>query len=411
MFGNYLKKINKNVNLFLKLYFLIGGVAIFIFFIIYTNTLIQKARKDAQIPPKIFARFVSYSTDDNFESLMINYLLEEVIGNIKNPIIVTDANKNPKYWKNIGVEENIHFDYLDEDERERVFKYLKYMNNEKNIIPITLGDKEEVINYAFYSESATLRQLRLMPYLEMSFVLLFVLFGVYGITIIKKSEKNLIWIGLAKETAHQFGTPISSLIAWSDILKTKISEQSYDESLLSMVSHMQADIEQLKKVVSRFGKVGSVIEMQPTQLDKLIEETISYFNKRLPHLSKKINILFINKIRDKVLNIDPDLIKWSLENMFRNSIDAMQLKGGNIIVIAFSKDKETSILIKDEGKGISRSMYAKIFEPGITTKSRGWGLGLSLAKRIVEDYHKGKIKVLDSIVGEGSTFEIILPED
>jgi len=215
---------------------------------------------------------------------------------------------------------------------------------------------------------------------------------------------------LAKETAHQFGTPISSLLAWSDVLKMRIENKYNDTEMMEMLDFMKTDVRHLQRVVNRFGKVGSTIKLQPYSIQSVIDETIRYFEDRLPVKDHKIVFHLISKLDDRMINIDSELIKWTMENLIKNCIDAMKLKGGNIIITAFCKEKWTYILIKDEGIGLPKSEFTKIFEPGVTSKKRGWGLGLSLAKRIIEDYHKGKIKVLESTINEGTTFEICLPD-
>jgi signal transduction histidine kinase len=271
-------------------------------------------------------------------------------------------------------------------------------------------ENDSIINYAFFSESRAMKQLRLMPFVEVAFVLLFVLFGVYAILFFKRNEKDILWVGMAKEMAHQLGTPISSLLGWIDVLSNRVESSSKDSDLKKLVQFMENDVEQLRKVGNRFGKIGSEIELKPVILHDLIQESVDYYKERLPHLTHKIDIIFISKIQNIKVNVDPDLIKWAIENLIKNAIDAMQKKGGSIILIAFQDKNKTHIIVQDEGKGIAKSMQTKIFEPGVSTKSRGWGLGLSLAKRIVEDFYKGKIHVIHSVVDEGSTIEISIPE-
>jgi len=176
-----------------------------------------------------------------------------------------------------------------------------------------------------------------------------------------------------------------------------------------IVQYMTADLEHLKNIASRFGKVGSITKLEPQNLDEIISATVEYFRERMPHLGNKIDIHYIGKIEGVQVLMDKELIKWTLENLIKNCVDAMSNKGGNIIITATMKKPWIYIQIRDEGKGIPHRQWKSIFEPGVTTKTRGWGLGLSLAKRIIEEYHNGHIKVLQSSLGEGTTFEIKLP--
>ncbi len=411
VFGKQQRKIFRHPNLLIKLYFTIGSVLLFVFFIIYTNYLLRNFRHEAQVVPNLFARFFSYSAEEEWESLLSQYVFEEIIANIDYPIILTDSEKKPLYWKNIGIKENVLFGELRSEDQDLLLRNLRRMESDRNIIPLYYSTQNDsLINYAFYSESRAMRQLRLMPYLEALFVLLFVLFGVYAILFFKRNEKDILWVGMAKEMAHQLGTPISSLLGWIDVLSARLERISQDSDLTKFLHFMENDVEQLRKVGHRFGKIGSDIELKPVILHDIIQESVDYFKDRLPHLTHKIDIVFISKIQNKLVNVDPDLIKWAIENLLKNAIDAMQKRGGNIIVTAFQENKKTNIIVQDEGKGIPKSMQTKIFEPGVSTKIRGWGLGLSLAKRIVEDFHRGKIQVIHSVVDEGSTIEISIPE-
>jgi len=410
-FGKKLKNSNSSRSLMLRLYFIIGSIIILLFFILYTNFLLKSAREEARIVPNLFARFMNFSGSENFDQLLAQYIFEEVIIKIDYPIIVTDDDSNPLYWKNLEIDETKRIDDLDAADTEKLMQKLKKMIRGNHKIELKYNAFEDkTLGYVYYDEPSSLKQLQYVPYLEMILILVFVLFGFYGIVFLKRSEKNMIWMGLAKETAHQFGTPITSLLGWIDLLESRFA--TLDDSVyLEMLENMKIDIEQLRKVAFRFGKVGSSITLQTTDLIKTINDTIVYFQKRLPSKENEIVIHMITKLENRPIKVDEDLIKWTLENMIKNCIDAMHMKGGNIFITIVGNEKHTSILIKDEGKGIPKSNFQKIFEPGITSKERGWGLGLSLAKRIVEEFHHGKIRVLESNIGEGTTFEILLPNN
>jgi signal transduction histidine kinase len=494
-----------NRNDLIRIYFILGSLVLMGIFIIYTNILIQNAKEDAQLVPKIFAKYIAYTDsylknaeinstlvpelfatyltfvpEDNYEAKIAGYIRDEFIQKITYPVILTDNTRKPTYWKNMDIDENIRFDDLNYQQQRKLLHYIHTMSEipvkykkkiinyvyylppmtfqdfvkqidypiivtDKNRIPlywrnigiqenltysqlsqfdrrllsikvmgmyeIPLQSKEDNLGYVYFKASKSLQQIRYMTIVELLLVLGFITFGVYGLLLLRKTEKDTLWVSLAKETAHQFGTPITSLMGWIDFLKVKISGVDNYSELSLLLDHMSADVEHLKNIAFRFGKVGSSIQLMPFNLNLLIEETVSYFDERLPHLGSKISIHYISTIQDHVVKIEPDLIKWTLENIIKNCIDAMTQKGGNIIITATYKNPYITILIKDEGKGMPKSMFHKIFEPGVTTKSRGWGLGLSLAKRIIEDYHHGKIRVLESTVGEGTTLEITLKEE
>lgn len=366
---------------------------------------------ERQVVPNLFAHFFSYSTEDDWESRLSQYVFHEIVAKIDYPIILTDFEMTPLYWKNVGVDEGYLFNEIPQDKRKVILRQLDKMERKKTVIPLHFRSGDEcIINYAFYSESSAMKHLKMIPYLGVAFVLLFAILGVYATHSIKRNEKNVIWVGMAKEMAHQLGTPISSLLGWINLLLSKTSAAPDSDGFEKIVRYMETDVELLSKVANRFGKIGSEIELKPTNLDNLIQESVEYYKQRLPHITNKIDIIYISKIQKKLIYIEPDLIKWAIDNLLKNAIDAMQMRGGSIIVIAVQEKNHTNILVKDEGKGIPKTQFNKIFEPGISSKERGWGLGLSLSKRIIEEFHKGKIHVVHSIINEGTTFEISLPE-
>ena len=401
------KRLKKDSNFILKIYFFSGSAFLLVFIVFYSNILLRNTKKDSEILPNLLAKYFSVVGDKNFESHMITYFNDGLIQKIDYPLIITDAEGIPQLWKNVGVSEDIstQYDFLSNLEKDLLINTIKKLPYK---IPQLYGDK--VFGYVHYGDSKTVKYLRYMPFFEMGLILSFIAFGFYGFILVRRSEKNSLWVGLAKETAHQFGTPLSSLLAWMDLLQMKLME-SGDDTMMSWIDNMRADVKHLQKVANRFGKVGSNIKRNPHSIHEMIQQTVDYFDKRLPNLNNKITLHVISKIEGKLALIDADLIRWTLENVLKNSIDAMTQKGGDIIITCFSAKKNISILVKDSGKGIPKSDFNKIFEPGITSKDRGWGLGLSLAKRIIEDYHKGKIRVLESTVGEGTTIEIMLPEE
>ena len=406
-FGKLQKKTSRR-NRFVTGYFVIGSIILLIFFILYTNMLLRDIRKDVQVVPDLYSKFLGLPADVNLEHFLFQYFMEEIIPRIDYPIILADSLKTPFSWENIDIEQK-EFKDLDERQQKILTSMVKKMEAQGSMIPLKFNrDDPKIYGWVYFGDSHTLTQLKMMPYIDMGLIVVFLLLGIYGIIIIKKGERNIIWVGLAKETAHQFGTPLSSLRGWIDIMEMKLQENGDDTEMIAMLENMKGDVSRLSKIASRFGKVGSVIICQGCSLHDIITATIEHFKHRLPTESKKIEIKYISEIKDLKIEIDADLITWTLENLIKNAIDAMQNKDGTITVKAFSQKGKTYIHVSDQGVGMPKSLFKKIFIPGTTSKERGWGLGLSLAKRIIEEYHKGKIRVLESEVGKGTTFEIVL---
>ena len=262
--------------------------------------------------------------------------------------------------------------------------------------PIEIELPDEGKQFIFYQESSLSKELRYYPYLELGIISLFIMLGYYLFNSSRKSEQNRVWVGLAKETAHQLGTPLTSLMAWVEYLKSKNVE---------LTDEMEKDVKRLETITSRFSKIGSAPQLEPFDLVDELEETKEYIRTRS---SQKVKFtLNVPKGTDTVAMLNPPLFSWVIENLFRNAIDAMGGQGS--ITLDVSRQSDVIIVdITDTGKGIPKSKYKTVFEPGYTTKDRGWGLGLSLCKRIVEDYHGGKIFVKNSEANKGTTFRIIL---
>jgi len=389
-------------------YVFAGGMLLVVLFTIFNILVLQQVRDDIKVIPNLYAKNIGAPTNVDVEQYLGQYVREEILTNIEFPMVFTDAQKIPASWENIGIEKK-DFDKLNAEQQDYVMKQIAKMEAHDNVIPLKLTPSDPTIyGYVFYGETKAIKYLRIIPYFQIPLIILFILIGFIGYMNIRKAEKRYLWVGLAKETAHQFGTPTSSLLAWIDILEAKLPP-AQTQRVKSELDSMRSDVDRLRLIASRFGKVGSSISHKEVNLHKIISETVDNFQKLVPHVSQKIELLFNSQIQGKMYKLDPDLIKWTLENLIKNSIDAMKNKSGQIIISAFQKNHYLYIQIKDQGAGMPRSMYKKIFHPGITSKQRGWGLGLSLARRIVEEYHKGRIHVLKSEVGKGTVFEIILP--
>ena len=269
------------------------------------------------------------------------------------------------------------------------------MKKNKNRIEIKVGKKNK--NYIYYKESYLLLQLKYYPYIQLFIILLFITVAYFAFSSSRNAEQNKVWVGLTKETAHQLGTPTSSLMAWAELIKTRLQDSEFADEF-------EKDVKRLEIITDRFSKIGSVPKLIPSSLSETIESSISYLKSR-----SSTNISFKIDCEDQniIIPLSRNLFEWVIENLCKNAIDAISGKG-SIQISVKRVNKKVVIDISDSGKGIAKSKFKTIFKPGYTTKTRGWGLGLSLAKRIIENYHSGKIFVLSSEIGKGTTFRIIL---
>jgi len=267
--------------------------------------------------------------------------------------------------------------------------------------PIEVHVSPGVTQYIFYEESSILRQLRFFPWVQMLVVLSFIALLVTYIITSYRNEQNRVWVGLTKETAHQLGTPISSLNGWLELLRTRYPEDD-------LLPDVATDINRLQLVAERFSRIGSAPTLQPTDLRQVVEQTYAYMRTRISNkVEMELKIDLPAESGAAIVQADAPLMAWVVENLIKNAVDAMNGRGW--IGLHLLREGETVILdVTDTGKGIERKRYTQVFRPGYTTKSRGWGLGLSLCKRIVEEYHRGKIFVHQSVVGKGTTFRVVL---
>ena len=276
---------------------------------------------------------------------------------------------------------------------------MEELKNKNEPIIIDLGGG--TYQYIYYDDSILLKQLLLYPYAQLIIVIIFISVAFTAILSFKKAEQNKIWAGLSKETAHQLGTPISSLMAWTEYLQAKGTEPA-------VLYEIEKDIKHLQRVAERFSKIGSIPHAEPQNIVFLLQNSIEYMQTRI---SSKVQIDMVNPPKKAVFAaVDKILFSWVIENLIKNAVDAMEGQGHISINISDTDEKKIRIDVSDTGKGIPKSKFNTIFNPGYTTKKRGWGLGLSLAKRIITSCHKGKIFVKNSEMGKGSTIRIVLPQ-
>ena len=367
---------------------LLGAVSL-----LYTNNMALRLREKEQHDVALWAHAMERLNRDVLRgSIQVHDpLVDDLISNNNNiPFIITNERLEVITSHLIPEEVINHPDLL----REQIERFTE----ENQPLQVRFGWNTEHYHIIFYGQSALLKSLFYFPYVQILVIVVFGLLVFIAFRSSKHDEQNRVWIGLAKETAHQLGTPTSSLLGWIEYLRSQPIDQT-------AVEEMNKDLAHLMKIVDRFSKIGSETPLTPANINEVVGETVMYFRKRIPrHVTLDYNGLAMAPVEAE---INTALFEWVVENLMKNALDALQGHGA-ISVHLFSDAKQVMIEVKDTGKGIAKSNWKRIFEPGFTTKTRGWGLGLSLSRRIIEEYHHGRIAVVDSEIGKGTTFRITL---
>lgn len=376
---NNIKKIK---YIFSSIALLIVGVSMY-----YTHQLTKEMAEEERQRISLWAEATQRLVTDTDGSDLV-FLMKVIEGNTSIPVLVVDETDNVTIYRNIEIPEGDDGKYI----RQMVKKF------QRENKPIEISIDENIKHTLYYGNSTMLNKLEYYPYIQWGIILAFFAIIFFVFASAKRSEQNRVWVGLSKETAHQLGTPISSLLAWVEILK----EEKVNPDLMT---EMEKDVNRLRTIAERFSKIGSIPELTPTNLDTLLQNSLSYMRKRT---SDKVQITYHFKDEMPItLALNQPLFEWVIENLCKNAIDAMSGEGHINVEVAQEKEK-VIIDVSDTGKGIPKSKFDAVFSPGFTTKKRGWGLGLSLVKRIIEEYHKGKIFVKHSEIDKGTTFRIIL---
>lgn len=329
------------------------------------------------------------------ENADLNLVLKVINDNNTIPVIVTDSMGHVQTFRNLKISD-CHSYY---DSLRYAAKAARSLYNSDRFIKIAIGDSIASDNiFVCYDDSVMLKRLSSYPYVQLCVVFVFVVVAIFALLTSKKAEQNKVWVGLSKETAHQLGTPISSLMAWTEILK-----ETYPDD--DLIPEMDKDVKRLQLIADRFSKIGSLPEPVPSSLNEVMEHVISYMDRRT---SAKVKMIRRFPDHEVVVNLNASLFEWVIENLSKNAVDAMEGAGTITLTIDDSQDNRVIVEVSDTGKGIKKKNLRNVFRPGFTTKKRGWGLGLSLAKRIVEEYHHGRIFVKCSEIGKGTTFRIEL---
>lgn len=377
----------------MKILLVVMAVLIAVASLVVSNLLTRDLYEEEHKKMEIWAEAMRTLNYED-ENAGMNLVLKVIEGNTTIPIIVLDAHGAVQIFRNIDVKAA---DYNDSIQKITVMG--NRMKDAGRSIRINLDEKPhgDYIDVC-YDDSLMLKRLATYPYVQLGVVLIFVVIAIFALLTSKKAEQNKVWVGLSKETAHQLGTPISSLMAWTEILK-----ETYPDDAL--IPEMDKDVKRLQLIADRFSKIGSLPEPVPTSLNEVMNHVIDYMDRRT---SKKVQMIKDLPEQDVIVKINASLFEWVIENLSKNAVDAMGGESGTITLHVDETENRAIVEVSDTGKGIKKKDLANVFRPGFTTKKRGWGLGLSLAKRIVEEYHDGKIYVKSSEIGKGTTFRIEL---
>ncbi len=377
--------------------FMVVSAVLVLIFLHVSNNLVRDLSEQERARMQIWADATrelikSAGNDDIGSSTNIDFLLSIIEGNTSIPVLLTDDEGN--------ILDSRNFDLPTADDYEVNTAFLqrkfKSMRNSSNVIQIEISP--EMSQYLYYEDSRLLKSLSYYPYIQIIVMLIFVIVVYWAVISTKKAEQNKVWVGLSKETAHQLGTPISSLMAWMELLDAEGVDPA-------TTAEMNKDVQRLSTIAARFSKIGSRPQMEPENLNTVVTRSASYMASRI---SSRIALTIDTADTDIQVALSTPLFEWVMENLIKNAVDAMEGSGAISVTTGEERGK-AYIEVADTGKGISRKNFKNVFNPGYTTKKRGWGLGLTLAKRIIEQYHDGRIYVKSSELGSGTTFRIDLP--
>ena len=377
-----------------KIFLVLAAVVIAVASLVTSHLLTRDLEREEHTRMEVWAEAMrTLNTAD--ENTNLGLVLKVINENNTIPVIVLDSKGNAQTFRNIKVKGK---DY--EDSLSHAAQIGRDLLAHGKSIRINLDDSphSDYIDVCF-DDSSILKRLAYYPFAQLGVVLIFVVVAIFALLTSKRAEQNKVWVGLSKETAHQLGTPISSLMAWVEILR----EQYPDDAL---IPEMNQDVERLQLIADRFSKIGSQPEMQPSSLNEVLRHVVDYMDRRT---SKRIKMTTRLPDHEVMAQMNPHLFEWVVENLCKNAVDAMGGEAGSITLSVDDSGQRVVIDVADTGKGIRKKDIRNVFRPGFTTKKRGWGLGLTLAKRIIEEYHGGRIFVKWSEIGAGTTFRIELP--
>jgi signal transduction histidine kinase len=415
---------------YLKIYLFFAFSAVLLGLFIFSNILIGRLAQQTERTSRVFARFAATASFPAARDTVYEAFVTEVIKSINFPIVLTDVEGVPRAWKGVGVSPlevpdrsldslaaGIRPAPLIAERIDRVKEAAKRLARSHDPIPLRDPTDDRVIGQVHWGEPQVLSLLRYVPTASVGVIVILLGLTFWGARSIRLAEARSIWVGLAKETAHQLGTPLSSLLGWIELLREKLrvtpegQPAQLDRTFLAQtVNEMESDVTRLNKVAARFSQIGSVPSLELQELTPVVRESIGYLRQRVPHLARSVEIEENYEEAPKVW-LNPELFQWVMENLLVNALNALEGGKGHIRVrISHNRDQNTvDVEVVDDGRGMSPDVQRQAFETGFTTRKRGWGLGLPISRRIIEEYHGGRIRIARSTPGEGTTFVLSFP--
>jgi signal transduction histidine kinase len=413
-----------------------GSVLLVVAVFLFTHQLITRLSNQVATTSQVFAQFCAEASVPATRNPEVQRIFYEVISRIDFPIVITDRAGNPRAWREVGIDPALvpaaSIDSLAVGREispvihariAEVRRRTAAIDRKHRPIVMMQSGQRDTLGYVHFGEPEVMDRLRWMPYLTVGTVGLLFVVGLVALAGIRTAEKRTIWVGMAKETAHQLGTPLSSMMGWIELLRgfgggedggaggngggdVRIPRGEFDETL----AEMERDVERLKKVAQRFSHVGSAAVLQPQDVTPTVRHVVQYMRRRVPRSDQGVQV--VERYHEvPPVNLNPELMEWAIENLIANALSALDKRPGLVEVeVGLRPQTETvEVTVRDNGRGMSREEQSRAFEPGFTTRSRGWGLGLALARRVVQDYHGGRLEIRSSVPGQGTTMVISFP--
>lgn len=413
----------------LKAYLFLGSSVLVIAVFLFTYQMVGALSREVATTSRVLARFCAQASFPAAQDPELQKILRELIAGIDFPMVITDNDSTPRAWRAVGIADSLvptaSIDSLKmglpiapviRARLDRIHEQADAMDQRNPPIPMHQPGTGIQLGAVHYGEPVVLERLRWMPYIAGGGFVLLISLGLWGLTGIRQAEKRSIWVGMARETAHQLGTPLSSMLGWVELLRSRGEAATGDEVRVprtefeETLDEMERDVERLTKVAQRFSHVGSAPQLQLQDVTPVVMEAVQYMRRRLPRVEGEV---MIRERYEEVppINLNRELLAWALENLLTNAVSALDKKPG-LIEITVDRRKETEaveVTVTDNGRGMTSAEQQRAFDPGYTTKRRGWGLGLALARRVVQEYHGGRLFVRHSAPGEGTSVVVSFP--
>jgi two-component system, NtrC family, sensor histidine kinase KinB len=402
-----------------RVWFFLAVLVLMLVLVAHSNTMIRRLNAETRARCDVLARFFAVATFQAVDDPSVRPIFRDVVRSIDFPVVLTDPSGIPRAWKEIGIPPDAIPDSVLEraaltgvvpPDVERIRRIVARLDRINQPIDIVQVGAKGALGKVHYGEPRLVRDLRWLPYLELGVILILLLFGYTGLRSLMAGEQRSLWTALAKETAHQLGTPLSSLMGWTALLRDSPPGRLTPERTREILDEMDRDLARLQKVSLRFGQVGSLPALKEGDLVEITAGTVDYFRTRLPHLGHAVRIEERYEPVPRV-RVHRELLEWVVENLLRNAMDAIDKKDGWIeVTVRWKRDERTvELIVRDNGRGMTPDERRRAFTPGYTTKRRGWGLGLTLARRVIAEYHGGRISIVESVPGRGTAVAVALP--